>query len=189
MLLYFSPVFFSEKNPDYNQFSKSLNVKEIIAEQQLTKLVEAQPIDLSYSEKFTQLNKTKGLSFYIIDRNKLIYWTNRSIQFSGDLNEFEKDNGLVKLKNGWYQYLIKKSNQKTYLALILIKNDYNIKNKYLTNTFHHSFRIEDNQEIITFKNENSTEITDVNGESLLGLRQIKQRLFRGRQPNGVTRVL
>ena len=173
-LLYFSTVFFSESTPDYQQFAKSLNSKEILAEQKLLELTQSPSTDFYFSENDTQLNTTKGLSFYIIENNSLKYWTNRSIQFSANLNEFKGKNGLIKLQNGWYQYLLKKENQKKYLALILIKHDYTIKNKYLKNTFHHSFNLNNELEIVTQQRPEITTIQDKNGDFLFGIKQVKE---------------
>ena len=178
ILLYFSPVFFSESTQDYQQFSNSLNNKEILAEQKLSELTQSQSSDFSFSKNYTQLNTTKGLSFYIIKNNNLNYWTTRSIQFSTDLNEFTGDKGLIKLQNGWYQYLIKKSHQKTYLALTLIKHDYTIKNKYLKSTFHHSFNIKDELEIVSEESEHVAPIQDKNGDFLFGLKQVEDEDYR-----------
>ena len=172
-LLYFSTIFFSESIPDYQQFAKELNSKEVLAEQKLLELIQNPSTDFSFSENDTQLNTTKGLSFYIIENNNLNYWTNRIIQFSADLNEFKGSNGLIKLQNGWYQYLLKKENQKKYLALILIKHDYTIKNKYLKNTFHQSINLNDQLEIVTQQGPEITTIQDNNGDFLLGFKQVK----------------
>ncbi|PCJ25162.1 MAG: hypothetical protein COA97_08435 [Flavobacteriales bacterium] len=171
LLLYFSTSFLNP-TPDYSNFKASLNEKETIAEQIIKELISAQTANnFSYNNKYSKLNKDKGLSFYIIKDNKLNYWTNRSIYFSPYLNEFSEKNGLVKLKNGWYQYLIKNSNHKTYLALILIKHNYTIKNKYLKNSFHKSFEISDDVEITKNIGER---IQSKNGKILLSLNQIKK---------------
>ena len=182
-LLYFSTVFFSESTPDYQQFAKSLNSKEILAEQKLLELTQSPSTDFYFSENDTQLNTTKGLSFYIIENNSLKYWTNRSIQFSANLNEFKGKNGLIKLQNGWYQYLLKKENQKKYLALILIKHDYTIKNKYLKNTFHHSFNINNELEIVTQQRPEITTIQDKNGDFLFGIKQVKESDYQSNDNN------
>ena len=119
LLLYFSVSFLKNSSPDYTAFNTSLNQKENLAEQVLNELI-TNETTVSFTKKYTQLNKQKGISFYIIENDKLNYWSNRSIYFSPNLDDFPSKNGLVKLKNGWYQYLLKKGNQKTYLALILI---------------------------------------------------------------------
>lgn len=176
LLLYFSASFFTNNELDYSQFNYALHQKETIAEQTLNEIIFNQTADnFSFTNKYDQLNKEKGISFYVIENKKLSYWTNRSIYFSSNLNEFNTNNGLVKLKNGWYQYLIKKSNQKTYLALILIKHNYTIKNKYLKNSFHGSFGVNDDIEIITESNNNESKaIHAKNGAFLFSLKQLEE---------------
>jgi len=169
LLLYFSASFFKTSTIDYKTFNVSLNEKETIAEQRLNQLIENQNVNnFSHTEQFAKLNKEKGLSFYIIENNKPIYWTNRSTYFSPNLTEFASKNGFVELKNGWYQYLIKKKNQKIYLALILVKHNYNINNKFLKNSFHSSFSINNDIEISTHKAKSNT-IKNKNGTFLFSL--------------------
>ncbi|MDG1475531.1 MAG: ATP-binding protein [Vicingaceae bacterium] len=174
LLLYFSAIFFSEKTPDFQQFSNALNQKEILAEQSLSDLTQETATTLSFSEAYYELNKSQGVSFFILENSQLLYWTNRSIDFSSNLSEFKKNKGVVKLQNGWYEYLLKKSNKKTYLAFILIKNDYSIKNKYLKNTFHSSFNIDDELEIVFNKEEQTTPIKSVTGDFLFGLKNTSE---------------
>jgi signal transduction histidine kinase len=172
LLLYFSVIFFTETTPNYQQLNKSLNQKEVLAEQILYQLATDHSSNFSFSENYSQLNKDHGLSFYTLENNQLTYWTNRAVYFSSNLNEFKAENGLVKLQNGWYQYLLKKENQKKYLALILIKHDYSIKNKYLKNTFHHSFEMNRNVNITTEQKESNIEIRSSNGDFLFGLKPL-----------------
>ncbi len=167
LLLYFSATFFNNNHPDIAKFNASLNQKETLAEQTLDELITYPSANTFYfTEKFAQLNKEKGISFYVLENNTLTNWTDRSTYFSADLNEFTAKNGLVQLKNGWYQYLIKKSNQKTYLALILIKHNYTIKNKYLKNSFHNSFKI-NNAVTITTKDTNKEKAIYANNGDFL----------------------
>lgn len=172
LLLYFSASFFNENTPNYQQLNNSLNQKEDFAEQILTKLIKDQTSNFSFTENYAQLGKTNGLSFYIIENNRINYWTNRSVYFSSSLKEFKANNGLIKLQNGWYQYLLKKENKKQYLALILIKHDYSIKNKYLKNTFHDSFEMNSEFDITTTQDEKNIEIRSSNGSFLFGLKPI-----------------
>lgn len=172
LLLYLVTIFFSENAPNYQRLNNSLNQKEVLAEQILSDFITNQASDFSFSYNYTQLNKTNGLSFYILENNRLKYWTNRSVYFSSNLTEFKANNGLVKLQNGWYQYLLKKENKKKYLALILIKHDYTIKNKYLKNTFHHSFEMSSDFNIIVNQHEEKIEIRSKNGNFLFGLQPL-----------------
>ncbi len=175
LLLYFSTTFISSNSSDYKKFNASLNEKEAIAKTTIDELINSQSSTTSlFVNNYVRLNKEKGLSFYILENSKLNYWTNRSIHFSRNLSEFKAENGVVKLKNGWYQYLIKKSNQKTYLALILIKHNYTIKNKYLKSSFHPSFGINKKLAISTKPNSNESAIYSVNGDFLFGLKPLEK---------------
>ena len=174
LLLYFGVSLFNSSSPDYHAFNTSLNQKEILAEKTLNDIINnITVIDFSLSNKHKQLYKEKGLSFYIIQNGKTNYWTNRSIEFLPNLNAFKSDNGLVKLKNGWYQYILKKSHQKSYLALILIKNNYPISNKYLKNNFHESFGINSDLKISLKKSDKT--IFDNNGSFLFSLKSIESK--------------
>tara|TARA_B100000809_G_scaffold158654_1_gene155985 strand:+ start:1958 stop:5599 length:3642 start_codon:yes stop_codon:yes gene_type:complete len=173
-LIYFSVSLFNSSSTDYTTFNTSLNQKEILAEKTLIELINnITVINFSLSSKHAQLYIEKGLSFYIIQNGKINYWTNKSIEFSPKLNAFKSDNGLVKLKNGWYQYILKKAHQKTYLALILIKNNYPINNKYLKNSFHESFGVNSNLTISLRKSEQN--IFDNNGVYLFSLKPIDSK--------------
>ena len=172
IFIYTSSSYFSTNETDYTHFKNSLLEKENSAEQQLEKLIALNTSNnqFSYSKKLEQLTKNKGISLFIIEQEKLVFWTNRTINFLPTLKEFNATNGIVKLKNGWYHYLLKKSNNKTYLALILIKNDYQITNKYLKNSFHDSFKINNKITIDTDStNKPATIIRSKSGNYLFSL--------------------
>ncbi len=178
LLLYFNASFFNTTTTNYKAFNANLNQKESLANQTLDELMTNDSSVISFNKSYAKLNKQKGLSFYVIENNELTYWSNRSVDFSIDLNEFTKNNGLVQLQNGWYQYLLKKSNRKTYLALILIKHNYAINNKYLKNNFHQSFEIANNQLIYPDKEYSVPHpILNNNGAFLFGLAQNPDTIY------------
>jgi two-component system nitrogen regulation sensor histidine kinase NtrY len=171
LLVYFSPSFFNHDNFSSSDFNVSLNEKELIAEETLDKLINNEENNnSSLNTELTQLKKEKGLSFYIIENNKLSFWSDRSTFFSPYLDEFKTENGFVKLKNGWYQYLLKKSTHKKYLALILVKHSYSINNKYLNNSFHNSFKIKNE---VAINKDSGDAIFSKNSELLFYLNQNK----------------
>jgi len=141
--MYFSPKFYTSAEIDLKAFNDNLNKKEVLASNTIKELVSISDptILFSFSQKYTELNKTEGISFFIIEKGKTIFWSDRNVAFNNDLSEFKNNNGVVQLKNGWYQYLLQKKNQKSFLTLILIKQTSLIKNKYFKNKFHHSFRL------------------------------------------------
>jgi signal transduction histidine kinase len=158
--------FLTNTNVDINHLNNNLHKKEALATQLISDLSQQNNSEalFLFSKKYVPLVKQQGISLFVIENNQVTFWTNRSINFSYSLADFKNKNGFVQLKNGWYQYLLKQQNNKTYLALILIKNKYNIKNKYLKNEFHPSFDISANAEIF----ENSTHIKTENIYALDG---------------------
>ena len=188
-LLYFSAIFFSESTPDFQYFSNTLHQKEILAEQKLLELTKETTANFSFSDSYYELNQNKGLSFFITENNQLLHWTNRSIEFSTNLSQFKGNKGVVKLQNGWYEYLLKKSNQKTYVALILIKSDYNIKNKYLKSTFHPSFNIDEELEVVLNEDKQCTSINSVTGDFLFGLKKTSDNNSTSKSNNWVLLLL
>ena len=172
LTLEFYPAIFSDKMPNYKHFNTLLNEKEKLAHHTIGELMKVPSSDIlfSLSNKYNRITKEKGISFFIIENKKLTFWTNRSIHFTYDLSDFKTNNGLVKLKNGWYQYLLEKKNNKSYLSLILIKNNYKIKNKYLKNSFDKSFQLSENIVITNDSTINQPgNIYSVNGKFLLAL--------------------
>ncbi|MGB0887023.1 MAG: ATP-binding protein [Vicingaceae bacterium] len=168
ILLYAKISFFNNSTPNYTAFKNALNNKEVLAEKTLNKLItNGKKIHFSLNKKDNNLFKEKGLSFFIIHNNKIDYWTNKSIAFNTTLNQFKATNGIAQLQNGWYQYLIKKSNRKTYLALILIKTNFPINNKYLKNKFHNSFKLSSNNSIHLRPSKHN--IQNKNGDFLFSL--------------------
>jgi two-component system nitrogen regulation sensor histidine kinase NtrY len=168
LLLFLKPSYTNNNSIDYEKFNTTLNQKEIIAEETLNNLVTTNELhNLTFNNHFNQQHTAHGISFFILQNGKTKYWTTRSIDFSKNLNAFKRSNGVVQLKNGWYQYLLKKSHEKSYLALILIKNNYPIRNKYLKNKFHHSFEINTDLEISLQKSDRN--ILSANGDYLFSL--------------------
>ncbi|MBP1631291.1 MAG: hypothetical protein H6Q15_2184 [Bacteroidetes bacterium] len=92
-----------------------------------------------HGERFTYINNT------------LSYWTTNSIpipiKFDSTLND-----KFVKLKNGYYIIYKETCGDSTNIYALLIKNKYEIKNKYINNDFNPIFRIKyDDNIIITQK--------------------------------------
>ena len=173
LFIFYSYSYFSPNKSDISYFKSTLREKEDIANQKIDELISIEEITTQFanSKEYTELTKNKGISLFVIKNEKLVFWTNRSINFMPNLSEFTAENGAVKLKNGWYQYLLKKSNGKTYLALILIKHDYQITNKFLKNSFHESYQLNDKITIAVDSSSSGTIIRSKNGNYLFSLQK------------------
>ncbi len=172
-LLYFSSFFFNQKKTNYSAFNHKLNQNEVLAESVLSESIEKQKTNFSFSKQQIDLYQSLGLSFYIIEESQVQFWTNRNVLLPEDLNVFKGSGGAVQLPNGWYQYLIKKSNSKAYLALILVKNSYTIKNNYLNNSFHKNYQLKDEYAISLTKETRAFDVKSVNGDYLFSIQQLK----------------
>lgn len=167
LLLQFNPSVFNNERVNSFQFNEDLNAKEILAKKELKRIQNTQKIDsLFTSDTYNHLFSEQGISFFIIENGLPSFWTNRNSWIAD--KEFNKKNGFIKLKNGWYQYLTKKKDAKTFLALILIQHEYEIKNNYLTTKFHHSFKLPQHVSISTKKQEQGN-IKNTEGEFLFSL--------------------
>lgn len=173
-LMFYSPQFFYDKKINIPEFNHKLNEKEKIAEEVLNDLMEIKSPELlfTFSDRYAKINRDKGISFFILENNELIFWTNRDISFLNDIEKFSTPVGFVKLQNGWYQYLKEEKNRKTYLSLILVKYNYQINNKYFENKFHSSYGVACHDEII--EKETETSVYSREGDFLFALQQVKE---------------
>ncbi|MCO6500774.1 MAG: GHKL domain-containing protein [Vicingus serpentipes] len=173
--LFIQPEFFFTTSFSPLQFNKVLHEKETLASKELHRLITTLDLEKEFntSSHFNKLAHS-GITFYIFENNQPIYWSSRNTSFLNSLTEFEKDKNIVLLKNGWYQYLIKKKNKKTYLALIHIKQQYSIENKYLKNHFHESFNTPSNYTIQLTPSKNASLIKFISGTPLFYLSSNKK---------------
>lgn len=148
-LLQLNPTLLSVHHFNAGKFNEILNKKELLATQLLHD-IEANndpKILFSQSDKYEAVFKEQGIAFFVMEKNNQVFWTNRSINFSRDLKEFSNENGFIQLKNGGYQYIKKQNNDTIFLALILVKHQFNINNNYLKNRFHASYHIPSSSKI------------------------------------------
>lgn len=168
------PSFFEGNTVNLKQFNTQLNAKEKLATEMLEQLVAHSESELlhSFSKKYLNTDKNQGISFFIVEGDKTTFWTTRNIPFTNNTTSFNKNNGIILLKNGWYQYLVIKKNQKKYLALILIQKQSPINNKYFKNVFHPSFNIDVVAEITTY--EGGNEVYSINNNFLFSIDNIDE---------------
>ncbi len=153
LMMTWVPNFFSPKKVNLEDFQSKLHKKEKLAIETLDEIIAHQSIEVlfSFSTKYAELCNNEGISFFILENDKTIFWTDRNVQFDNYLKKFKAPSGIVQLKNGWYQYLMKEKNRKTYLSLILIQNISPINNKYFSNSFHESFNVDAAADIVIEK--------------------------------------
>ena len=154
--------FLSQRNnyttQELAKFAESqLHKKENIAIEKLellsTALKTIKPKDLfaKYEGSLSDLYEVEGIAIYVYRNDSLCFWTNN--QPAIDLFEYgyETQAQLIKIRNGWYEYikLKKMLNQKySLIALITIKPEYDFENRYLNNNFSSWFKLPENTKLL-----------------------------------------
>lgn len=170
VFIYSISSFFQNSQKVYEKFNQNLNKKEKQVNTVLNRLLENDSNQFFYQEKeLVQLNKNQGISFYVFKNNELTSWTNSTAPYNS-INDFVSSNGLVLLKNGWYQYIKKKKNELTYLGLILIKHQYTIENKHVDSKLHKSFGVDNEVEISTQQKDGFQQINNDNDSFIFSLK-------------------
>ncbi|MCC7333268.1 MAG: GHKL domain-containing protein [Flavobacteriales bacterium] len=162
--------FFQNTDSKYQKFADKLNEKQQQVLLVLESLLENDNNRFFYQEKeLVNLNKEEGISFYVFEANKLISWTNSTAPFIS-IDDFTAENGILLLKNGWYQYYKIKKKSTTYLGLILIKNQYTIQNNHINSGLHKSFGINDGVDISLQRQDQAKDIKDEKGNRLFSIK-------------------
>lgn len=139
---YFS---FNYQTSDLNNFKTSLLKKEKLSNDLAdTLLAVASKDDFNqltskYGEKIEQLFSKYGLSFYVFNKGKMIYWTNNTLVVSETiLNQKE---GFIHLPNANVELIKKTNDSLSVVAFILIRQQFLYENNFLHNDFHKSFNL------------------------------------------------
>lgn len=152
MILQFQPTFFSITTDNPNHFNKKLNKKEIKARSFLIALQTQKnynSFNLLNESELNNLYEKQGIALFVLNNGNPVFWSNRNIVLPETFSVFEKETGVIQLTNGWFQYLVKEKNDLKYLALILIKKQFKIENKFLKNEFHSSFKFQNSFDVST----------------------------------------
>ncbi|MBK7668335.1 MAG: hypothetical protein IPJ32_13950 [Sphingobacteriaceae bacterium] len=116
---------------------KNLHAKENKAQQGL------QVIDhLDGKKPFETFSKTdkeyldyENISLFAFKSDSLIFWSSNVIPFDIPIQVLNQTNGMLHLRNGWYEYLLEERGDLKKLALIFIKPEYDVQNNYFDNAF------------------------------------------------------
>ncbi len=129
------------------EFQNKLVEKEALLEKKLTEFIsETQHSNEYYNFTglgFGELFHKEGMLFLIYEDDELKFWSDNSVPVIDELTPRRNyEEPLQKLSNGWYFSKTKQTGNKTYIALLLIKNEYPFENKYLQNDFNKSLDLE-----------------------------------------------
>jgi len=116
-----------------NQTSKLINEKQKNTIVALKKIL--QDSCRSNYKKYQNLFEIEKTGIYLFNNDSLVFWNNAQIEVKNELIKNNESEGFVKLKQGYFLFFIENKNNKTALALCLIKPSYYLQNNYLQNDF------------------------------------------------------
>ena len=141
---------------------KKLHQKEIVAKQKLSEAVRAlqntptKQLFTHFNTTYQNLYEEEGIILCLYKKDSLCYWTANqpaieTLPFS-QINNTE----LIKIRNGWFVSILQKDSlpsQYQAVALIAIKNQYDVENKYVNNNFSEWLELPEKTNLgIDFKN-------------------------------------
>jgi signal transduction histidine kinase len=147
---------FAEKKsiPTIDGFETTLHQKEKEVQTEIDTLIRfAQGKDYETvfrlrPDRYNTLFKEQGLVLYIYQGDSLKFWSDNSVAVENYMKEVCLDDRIVELKNGWFETIHKTDNfGRTYIGLILLKNNYSYQNQYLVNSFQQDFQLPPETEI------------------------------------------
>ncbi len=86
-------------------------------------------------EKLYKLFEKEKTGLYLYHHDSLLIWNNAQIPITDSLLKITKEEGVIKLKQGYYLFKKQKKNNYTAFALSLIKSKYDLQNNHLKNEF------------------------------------------------------
>ncbi|NNF01551.1 MAG: hypothetical protein HKN22_02610, partial [Bacteroidia bacterium] len=143
------------------------------------------PLDLYLNRTAFEL---EGFTHFLFDDNRLIYWSNNNVLYTGSISENIQNQSLIFFKNAWYEIFIRKSDNRTLIGLLLIKRQFSFENQYLKNTFNEVLKLPDHALLSTeIANENNFPVYNSNGDFLFSLAFDSQGIYY--KPKSISIVL
>jgi signal transduction histidine kinase len=99
------------------------------------------------SNYYSELFQEKGMVFFVKENDSLLYWSDNSVP----VDFLFKDSipPVINSGNAFFRLLTETKGQLTFYGLYLLKNQYPYENDFLSNDFHHSFKISCDAKIST----------------------------------------
>lgn len=166
----------NSSSPEISSFEKTLHEKEKSLNAELDTLIKfssGKPFNDIFRIRpltYNSLFRDKGFVFLIYESDTLKFWSDNSVSVENYMKEVCLDDRMAKLKNGWFE-VIRKTDVfgRTYIGMMLIKNEYSYQNKYLVNSFEKDFQVPPETEIAVGKQNSTNSILSQDGSYLFSL--------------------
>jgi two-component system, NtrC family, nitrogen regulation sensor histidine kinase NtrY len=140
-------------SPGLDKFISTLHDKEKHLQQELDSLV-FHSQGKTYTEIFLEDHheehpyREEGIVLLIYQGDTLRYWSDNSAAVENYTQVVGVDQRMTRLRNGWFETIQRTDNTgRTFVGLLLIKNEYPYENQYLVNSFANGFRMPPETEI------------------------------------------
>lgn len=111
--------------------------------------------------------KEAGIELLIFKNDSLVYWSDNYFEITSSIKYYsKKDEQLVKYGNTWFLKDNYKIQDYTFIPLILLKTEYEIKNNYLSSNHNEIFNINGEVNLSSIPESDGYEILDKNDEFL-----------------------
>lgn len=166
------------------QLSKNVEVllqkKERVAEQklqELSQLIKETNPDKQFevlNSKFKDLYNEEQIMLCVYKNDTLCYWT--ANQPAIEILPFPQTNNaeLIKIRNGWYESIVKTDSLKkgySIAALIEIKHQYDVENKYIQNNFSDWLELPEKTNLKSDFTDSENAIKSIHGNSLFEIQR------------------
>jgi two-component system nitrogen regulation sensor histidine kinase NtrY len=185
ILAYFLNLSFVDNTSSFvHRLENQLHKKELFLQEELNNLSQfsenkkPEALFLSAPTHYQKMIDEKGVALLMYENDTLKFWSDNTISVGNTLKEIPIESGIAKLKNGWFEIMkiSTSNNNRVFVALVLIKNEYPYQNKYLVNNFHKSFNVTQNASIVIDES-NKNQIKNKDGAYLFSI-ELKS------EPNG-----
>ncbi|MBR4440002.1 MAG: GHKL domain-containing protein [Bacteroidales bacterium] len=133
---------------DTDRITRALHVKESRTDSLIAKvrsLVESGDLIKQNSIYVIQNQlgniEDEGITLFVYENDTLRYWSDNKTPVTTLYSQSSINNRIVRLSNGWYEVRTVVKDKCIYAGLILLKNEYNIQNKYLCKEFTSDFQL------------------------------------------------
>lgn len=175
---YLLTISFGEEHSEkgIGHFEQTLHKKEGELSEELDSLIRfasgksAEAIFRSKPERYNTLFGEKGIVLLVYDGDSLKFWSDNSVAVENYMKEVCLDDRMARLKNGWFEVMRKADpSGRTFIGLMLIRNEYSYQNQYLVNDFQQDFQLPAETQLETGKPFSSNNIKSSDGEYLFSL--------------------